>query len=97
MCLLQGAVTRLRKEEHHSNPAFQVTHIFPVNPKAIRMGELYGEYSSLTNEWKDGLGSALIRAAIADPSNDRKWVMFDGPVDSIWIENMNTVRISLTL
>lgn len=32
-----------------------------LNPKAISMGELYGEVNELTQEWSDGLASSIMR------------------------------------
>ncbi|KAG8454285.1 hypothetical protein GDO86_000797 [Hymenochirus boettgeri] len=88
--ILADALGHLCKvgETHHFYKPVK-THV--LNPKSITMGELYGEVNNLTLEWKDGLMALSVRGAVNDTSTDHKWIICDGPVDALWIENMNTV------
>src|SRR5262249_43324216 len=73
------------------NPYFKPVTRYTLNPKAVSMGDLYGEVSPLTLEWRDGLVPWMVCKSIDAEDNHRKWITFDGPVDAIWIENMNSV------
>uniref|UniRef100_A0A8C3J240 Dynein axonemal heavy chain 6 n=1 Tax=Chrysemys picta bellii TaxID=8478 RepID=A0A8C3J240_CHRPI len=78
-------------EAGEENPFYQPVKTYILNPKSITMGELYGEVNNLTLEWKDGLMGLSVRAAVNDTTEDHKWIISDGPVDALWIENLNTV------
>ena len=90
---LQQALIELKRSSKSGHANYQDVQAYVFNPKCISMGELYGEFNELTQEWKDGIASSMIRAAVGltGHSEDSQWVVFDGPVDAIWIENMNTV------
>nr|XP_006813236.1 PREDICTED: dynein heavy chain 6, axonemal [Saccoglossus kowalevskii] len=87
---LKDCLTNLHADGHE-DPYYLPVRTDVLNPKSITMGELYGEINKLTLEWQDGLMALTIRKHVSDTSEDHKWVVCDGPVDALWIENMNTV------
>ena len=42
---------------------------YPLNPKALSLGELYGEFDLNTNEWTDGVLSSVMRQTCAGIAN----------------------------
>ncbi|OHT09907.1 Dynein heavy chain family protein [Tritrichomonas foetus] len=64
---------------------------YTLNPKALSMAELYGEQNPDTQEWQDGLIAIIFNECVDKTDNTEQWIIFDGPVDALWIENMNTV------
>jgi len=73
------------------DPWYEPVQTFVLNPKAVSMGELYGEVDPATTEWRDGLMATAVRQCVVQTNEEHKWIVCDGPVDALWIENMNTV------
>ncbi|CAG5096515.1 Similar to DNAH9: Dynein heavy chain 9, partial [Cotesia congregata] len=55
----------------------------------------YGVLNPLNREWTDGIFSNIFRKFNQSLNfsllNEKRFIIFDGDVDSIWIENMNSV------
>ena len=83
----KSSVIEILKRVENSN-------VFAMNAKSITPNELYGEMNLQTREWKDGLLSKIFRQANEKPlpgKEETRWILFDGDVDAVWVENMNSV------
>lgn len=85
---LQRAMSQCKKDDIAD---FETVRDYPLNPKALSLSELYGAFNISTNEWTDGILSSIMRTVCSDERSDLKWIVFDGPVDTLWIESMNSV------
>ena len=67
-----------------------------LNPKAVPKSDLYMAKDEITQTWEDGIVAKIMRDAeeaekLPGGTSKRLWLIFDGPVDATWIEDMNTV------
>ena len=79
----KSTMIRVLKEAYGREKEEERVESVVLNPKSISMNELYGEFDTLTQTWSDGLAAKVMREFVAKESGERKWVVFDGPVDSL--------------
>ena len=91
-----GKTTCIDGLQRGALPAFdQSIKFFIINAKAQTLEELYGIMDPVTRDWSDGILSNTFRNMNAPlpmgKENEVHWLIFDGDVDALWIENMNSV------
>jgi dynein heavy chain, axonemal len=89
---LQKALNLLHKEPNSKFPAVKAEFL---NPKSITINELFGYVDANTMEWTEGVLSSMMSRLCKEENEDeihhQRWMILDGPVDTVWIESMNTV------
>ena len=90
--ILKNVLCKLNTMENGKySKQFEAAEYHILNPKAVTMERLYGFFDPVTREWRDGILSTTLRRVSESVTSTWKWVILDGPVDTLWIESMNTV------
>ncbi|CAF1414036.1 unnamed protein product [Rotaria sordida] len=105
--ILQKALTLLShiaKEGAQSRTSRSATvDVTVLNPKSMQITELYGAINSDTLEFSDGMLATVMRSFSKTQESQMtmektehhtdhwQWLILDGPIDTLWVENLNTL------
>ena len=74
------------------DPKYRKIKTWTINPKSITMGELFGEENEEKKIFEYGIATKKLKKALSQEREDKfRIVILDGPIDTKWIENMNSV------
>ena len=78
-------ISTARKEKNQS------TWLHIINPKSMSLNHLYGKLDMVTKEWTEGVLGEVYRKCCNSTGTDQQIILLDGPVDTEWVDNLNTV------
>lgn len=64
--------------------------IVRINTKESSCSEFYGYYNE-DREWTDGVFTKQLRKLIEANDGKHKWIVLDGPIDALFVENLNAL------
>eukprot|EP00736_Rhodelphis_marinus_P008343 Rmarinus@m.28773 len=88
---LRTAICAHERSRHKNDENYNHIQVYTVYPKSFSEAGLFGRFDGASREWQDGVVPQQLKEFANDPSPTLKWLLFDGPVDSLWVENMNSV------
>jgi len=62
-----------------------------MNPKGMTLDELFGSFDRESHEWREGLFTQQFREYASQKDDKKKWIKLDGPIDFMWVENLNSI------
>ena len=62
-----------------------------INPKGLSIEELFGTFDKESHEWQEGLFTQQYRDYANSKDDKKKWILLDGPIDYMWVENLNSI------
>ncbi|KAI5960962.1 DYN1 [Candida pseudojiufengensis] len=83
--MVMNALTEFENTEHQA---------IVIEPKVMSKEQLFGKFDNFTKQWTDGLFTSQLRKVIDNTRGELKkriWIVFDGRIDPIWAENLNSV------
>ena len=64
-----------------------------LNPKSIPANCLYGRFDEVSHEWADGLVAVLFRGVGRNHTEERRGLVFDGPIKKVTVSMIDSYAI----